>query len=188
MTHPAQKKSAVEHPASETAADRRREKRFSSQRATASLFLRDQDHAAPVQVVDVSRDGMGLRLGMQVAVGSLVEVWLENFGVKGTIRFCRPTEDGAYDAGLEILSDLEGKAPPPFPAESDALSVGQLSTQPQSLRSTEGPARAHITVRMEFAAQAAIDCILLGIADGYMHVSAECGIRASTSLTARFNQ
>ena len=71
-------------------------------------------------LVDLSADGLGVRLEVQMVPGEAVDVILWPPGAAsgirrpGQVRWCRPSAGGRYLAGVRL-------APPLTPAEVDAL-------------------------------------------------------------------
>ena len=90
--------------ASESAEDRR-EKRYQCLSTGAMLRITGSHELCEVQVKEVSRSGLRLRLPAAVAAGSSVQFDLGPMLITGEIRYCSGSEGNSFTAGVSI-SDL----------------------------------------------------------------------------------
>jgi hypothetical protein len=79
-----------------------RENRLICSTTEADLYVAESDEPVRVQIHDVSRSGMGFVLDRAIAVGSSVEVHMVGMIAAGEIRYCRPTGQDSFDAGMRI--------------------------------------------------------------------------------------
>jgi PilZ domain len=96
----------VGRPANDGAEERnqRREMRLQCDPSKVLLELAENSEPLEAQVVGVSKSGLQLRLGTSVAAGESVRVTHAKMVISGQIRYCRPNDVGAFDAGVEILN------------------------------------------------------------------------------------
>jgi len=66
------------------------------------------DVATPVAatVLEVSGSGIGLKLQSFIAIGVPARIEFERLVVDCRIRFCKPSGDGTFDAGMQIISSV----------------------------------------------------------------------------------
>jgi hypothetical protein len=61
---------------------------------------------AAVQVLNVSKDGFGLLVESFVATGTIVQIRIGTAIFVGTVRTCRATSDGQFQAGIRVQRTL----------------------------------------------------------------------------------
>jgi Putative zinc-finger/PilZ domain len=95
--------------AARSGADRRTEPRF---RTSDTGFLRSfaalMPDRWPVQVVDVSKNGLGLVVAASLAEGSWVQVQVGNAFALGEVRHSTPIDDQRFRIGIR-LADIVGR-------------------------------------------------------------------------------
>ena len=67
---------------------------------------------APITIVDISRDGLGLDVPVQLEVGQPIGVSTESVFVFATVRHCRHAPQGLFRAGVEMHHLFEMPAKP----------------------------------------------------------------------------
>jgi hypothetical protein len=86
-------------------AEKRRERRFVT---NDSAFLHSLNpltlDLTPVQVLEVSRQGLKLRIGRQIRIGSEIQVKLKDLFVLGEIRYC--VQVGSFFVAGMLVEDV----------------------------------------------------------------------------------
>jgi anti-sigma factor RsiW len=90
-------------------ADRRKEPRF---RTSDTGFLRSfaplMPDRWPVQIVDVSKNGLGLVIAASLAEGTWVQVQVGTAFALGEVRHCIPIDEQQFRTGIR-LADIAGR-------------------------------------------------------------------------------
>jgi hypothetical protein len=63
----------------------------------------------PVQISDVSKDGLGLRMASSLAPRTIVQVHVGTQTSVGTVRSCRATADGQFHVGIQVQTGQASK-------------------------------------------------------------------------------
>ena len=104
--------------------ERRREPRFSNTgNLPITLLLQQETRSLEVELVDISRCGLGVTAGEPLPVGIRVFVKLHATGVFAVVQHCLELPEGGFRAGLGIdlmvtLAAAEDDCPQPDPAPS----------------------------------------------------------------------
>lgn len=80
--------------------ERRREPRFECEALPGQL--RVGSVTLPARVMDISRSGVRVEVGMDLSVSSEVTLSFEGYIVAGRVRYCRRNDSGSYDVGLQL--------------------------------------------------------------------------------------
>lgn len=88
-------------------AERRKEPRFPS--SSYNRIISPAGEEIRVQVMDVSRSGLCIRLGKVLCPGDRIEVRLGTLVVFAEVRYFVPVSQGAFDAGV-FIEDVKGES------------------------------------------------------------------------------
>lgn len=80
--------------------ERRREPRFPCKATEAQLQFGSV--SMPARVLDISRSGVRLELGVGLPVACEVTLAFDTYIVAGHVRYCRPNSDESFDIGLQL--------------------------------------------------------------------------------------
>ena len=94
-------------------ANKRREGRLPCVPTSALVRVEGRPEPAQAAVRDVSKSGLRLILREPIPIGSGVTVQLPDMVVTGEIRFCVPTEENSFNAGLKISDAIKTHGCPP---------------------------------------------------------------------------
>jgi hypothetical protein len=87
--------------------EKRAERRFQSgERGSMQTLCPLSLEQAAVQVLNVSKDGFGLLVESFVATGTIVQIRIGTAISVGTVRTCRATSDGQFQAGIRVQRTL----------------------------------------------------------------------------------
>jgi len=90
-------------PTGSAAAERRREPRYPCADSIEVRIASDDDKPIPAALVEVSRSGVHLRVGVPIAKGTEIQVRVsKRLVVSGRVRHCRRVGE-TYQAGISIL-------------------------------------------------------------------------------------
>jgi hypothetical protein len=88
---------------------RRKDIRMASKPTPATLCVAAR-LPIKVQIIDVSRNGLGIITPSSVLVGSSVVLVCGALTINGTVRHCKERLDGEYSAGISISRIVETSA------------------------------------------------------------------------------
>lgn len=81
----------------------RAEQRFACDRTIVQVLVGEEERPVEGEVLDVSGNGLRVRVRSTIAVGCRVRIDLQNHPLSAEVRFCRPDECGSFQVGLRIL-------------------------------------------------------------------------------------
>ncbi len=95
--------------ASLTQIDMRGGKRVPAFESVRAVVLGEPEVSIGAQILDVSDRGLGMNLDTEVTVGSQIRIDIEDATLLGTVRYCRPSDDG-FAVGLLLEQPLRDQA------------------------------------------------------------------------------
>lgn len=83
--------------------ERRSERRVSTSLRARLRFLSPfSPNVLEVQILDVSKNGLGLQVPCRIAIETVVQVVCGRSLILGEVRYCLPLGDGTHHAGILI--------------------------------------------------------------------------------------
>lgn len=80
----------------------RAERRLPCDVTTHNLFTSDSDQPLQAEILDISVNGLRVRMSSAIAVGCQIKIDFEKHLLAGEVRSCRPEASGSFQVGLQI--------------------------------------------------------------------------------------
>jgi len=139
IAHRAQTSGMV--PAADRAPDRRQAVRYPvAERAVVTLCHPVESQSVPGHVMDVSAQGLRVRVPRAIYRGSQVQVQVEKAVVFGSIRYCRAIDSEHHDIGIaidQIVMPAKYHLPKNAAEESDPIDVLLVEDNPADIKLME---------------------------------------------------